>query len=203
MKIAVVLRSTRPKYRLGERVMKWVINESKKYPQVVFTFLDLRDYNLPFFNENDGPRGNKNRQPEEHVAKWLQDIAAVDGYIFITPEYNEGPSAALKNAIDFLAYEANRKPAVIIGYSDGSNGGMYAPIHLRVNLGEVGIVALKAQQIILNADKAITEEGVANPDDREALERRFSRLADELLWFTDALKTTRERNHGGNIGGKS
>ncbi|HXS15317.1 MAG TPA: NAD(P)H-dependent oxidoreductase [Candidatus Saccharimonadales bacterium] len=116
-----------------------------------------------------------------------------DGYIFITPEYNEGPSAVLKNAIDFLGFEANRKPAVIIGYSDGSNGGMYAPIQLRVNIGEVGMVALKAQVIVLNADKKISEEGVVVPEHIESMERRFGRLLGELFWFTNALKVAREK----------
>jgi NAD(P)H-dependent FMN reductase len=193
MKIAVILGSTRPTYRLGERVAQWVMSETKKYPKAEFTLLDLREYQLPFFNEEAGPRGNKNRHPQTNVAKWLGDIQTADGYIFITPEYNEGPSAALKNAIDFLAFEARRKPAVIIGYSDGANGGMYAPIHLRVNLGEVGIVALKAQHIILNADTAISETGVANPTEKEALERRFKRLLEELFWFTEALKTARDK----------
>ncbi len=194
MKIAVILGSTRPKYRLGERVAKWVTNETLKFSPVEFQFLDLRDYDLPFFNEESGPRGNKHRQVTENVAKWLKDMENADGYIFITPEYNEGPSAALKNAIDFLAFEVLRKPAVIIGYSDGSNGGMYAPIQLRVNLGEVGMVALKAQQIILNADTVISDDGKAIPTEKNALERRFSRLVGELLWFTEALKLAREKN---------
>jgi len=191
MKIAVVLGSTRPKYRLGERVAKWVMSETSKFPQAKFTFLDLRNYNLPFFNEEEGPSGNKNRQPEENVKQWLKDIKDADGYIFITPEYNAGPSAALKNSIDFLAFEAKRKPAVVVGYSDGSNGGMYSPLQLRVNLGEIGIVALTAQQIILNADKIITEEGVVNKSDKDSLEQRFSKLIVEILWFTEALKTAR------------
>lgn len=192
MKIAIILGSTRPN-RLGERVGKWVMHETTNYPQVEFSFLDLKQYNLPFFNEEEGPRGNKNRQPAENVKKWLSDIETADGYIFITPEYNEGPSAVLKNAIDFLAFEGYRKPAVIIGYSDGSNGGMYAPIQLRVNIGEIGMIALKAQQIILNADNVIRSDGTPNPDDKESLERRFKRLLEELLWFTDALKVAREK----------
>ena len=192
MNIAVILGSTRPNYRLGERVAKWVMSEVGKYPQATFNLLDLRDYDLPFFNEEEGPRGNKDRHPNENVTRWLKDIAAADGYLFITPEYNEGPSAALKNAIDFLAFEAKRKPAAIIGYSDGANGGMYAPIHLRVYLGEVGVVALKTQQIILNADTVLDEEGVAVPAEKENLERRLKRVTDDLLWFTEVLKAGRE-----------
>lgn len=194
MKLAVLLGSTRPNYRLGERVAKWVMSETTKYSQAMFTFLDLRDYHLPFFNEEQGPRGNKNRQPSTNVSKWLRDMEAADGYIFITPEYNEGPSAALKNAIDFLAFEGRRKPAIITGYSDGSNGGMYAPIQLRVNLGELEIVALKKQQIILNADKVLSEEGIAISGEKVNLERRFAGIIDEILWFAHALKTAREKD---------
>lgn len=193
MKIAVILGSTRPQNRLGERVAKWVMRETQKYPQAEFTLLDLRDYNLPFFDEEIGPRGNKNRMPTESVAKWLKDIEEADGYIFIAPEYNAGTSAALKNAIDFLAFEAQRKPAVIIGYSDGANGGMYAPIQLRVNLGGVGMVALKAQQVILNADKVLDADGNAQPEEKERLEKRFATLAKEIIWFTDALKVARAK----------
>lgn len=192
MKIGVILGSTRPQ-RLGERVAIWVMDETQKYPQAAFSLFDLKDYKLPFFNEDEAPRGNKNRQPEENVANWLKDMESVDGYIFITPEYNEGISAALKNAIDFLAFEAYRKPAVIIGYSDGSNGGMYAPIQLRVNIGETGIVALKAQHIILHADKILSEEGKVIPEEKENMERRFGRMVDELFWFTEALKMAREK----------
>ena len=194
MKIAVILGSTRPQTRLGERVAKFVMNETTKYSQAEFVYLDLRDYDLPFFNEERGPRGNKNRQPAENVSKWLGDISNADGYIFIVPEYNDGPSAALKNAIDFLAFEATKKPAVIIGYSDGANGGMYAPIQLRVTLGAVGMVALKKQQIILSTNKIITEEGQAIVEEKENLEKRFAALVEELFWFTDALKVAREKN---------
>jgi len=194
MKIVVILGSTRTKFRLGERVAKWVMNETKKYFKAEFTLLDLREYNLPFFDEEEGPRGNKDRHPAENVKRWIDDIASGDGYIFITPEYNEGPSAALKNAIDFIRHEADRKPAVFIGYSDGANGGMYAPMQLRVNVSEVGMVALKTQQIILSAQKKLNEEGVAQAEHKESLEKRFARLATEIIWFTDTLKTAREKN---------
>jgi NAD(P)H-dependent FMN reductase len=188
MKIVVILGSTRPKYRLGERVAKWVMQEIVKFPQAEFTLLDLRDYNLPFFNEEESPKGNKNRHPEEHVEKWLKDIESADGYIFIMPEYNVFVNAALKNAIDFIAHEAARKPAALIGYSDGANGGMYAPFLFRLILNELEIIAIPGEHIIFNTDKAISEEGNASKDQKEAMERRFSRLLNNLLWYTKALK---------------
>lgn len=192
MKIAIILGSTRPNYRLGERVFTWVKNETAKFPQVEFSFLDLRDYSLPFFNEDEGPRGNKDRHPDENVARWLKDIETADGYLFIIPEYNVYTSGALKNAIDFIGHEAGRKPAALIGYTDGSNGGMYAPFLLRLTLNELEMIAIPGEQIILNADKVISEDGIALDDQKESLERRFSRLLNNLLWYTQALKDARE-----------
>ena len=58
------------------------------------------------------------RPPYEHdvVKKWTSQIAASDGFIFVTPEYNYGPSAVLKNAIDWVYPEWNRKAAAFVSY---------------------------------------------------------------------------------------
>lgn len=191
MKIAIILGSTRTKFRLGERIAKWVMAESVKYPEAEFELLDLREYQLPFFDEEHGPKGNPQRPVAENIRKWISDIDNADGYIFIVPEYNSSPNAALKNAIDYLAFEMKRKPVVLIGYSDGSNGGMYALIQFRQTISEMDAVALSNQQIILNADKVLDENGNA-VDQKESLERRFERMVKELLWYTKALKSARE-----------
>lgn len=192
MKIAVILGSTRPRYRLGERIFKWLKSVTIKYSEVEFSFLDLIDYDLPFFNEDESPRSNENRYPVENVAKWLKEILSADGYIFITPEYNVYTNAALKNAVDLIAHEAKRKPAALIGYSDGSNGGMYAPFLFRLTLNELEIIAIPGEQIILSVQDVISEDGTPMPDHKEVLERRFFRLFDNLLWYTRALKDARE-----------
>lgn len=51
--------------------------------------------------------------PYEHevVKKWTAEIARAEGFIFVTPEYNDGPSAVLKNALDWVYPEWNRKAA--------------------------------------------------------------------------------------------
>lgn len=62
MKIAVILSSTRSGYSFGWRVSQWIMNETKKFQQAEFNLLDLRDYDLPIFNEEIGSRGNKNKK---------------------------------------------------------------------------------------------------------------------------------------------
>ena len=192
MKIAVILGSTRPDYRLGERVAKWVMSETKNFTQAEFTLLDLREYNLPFYSEKESPRGNKDYNPPENVKKWLSDLSSADGYIFLTAEYNNAPPAAIKNALDFIAFETKRKPAAILGYTDGSNGATTAIFQLRPMLIPAGIIGIQSEQVILNADKVITEEGVAQDDSKESLERRFTDLVENLLWYVKPLKAARE-----------
>jgi NAD(P)H-dependent FMN reductase len=52
----------------------------------------------------------------EVVKRWTAEIAASDGFIFVTPEYNYGPSTVLKNAIDWVCPEWNRKEAAFVSY---------------------------------------------------------------------------------------
>lgn len=76
--------------------------------------IDLRDYPLPLFDEPTAPIYEL---AKHEVAKRLGDkLAFLDGYIFVTAEYNHGPSGALKNAIDHLYPELARKPAAFVGY---------------------------------------------------------------------------------------
>ena len=79
--------------------------------------LDLRDFPMPFFDQ-PLPPAMPGRPPYEHhvVKKWTAQIEASDGFVFVTPEYNYGPSAVLKNAIDWVYPEWNRKAAAFVSY---------------------------------------------------------------------------------------
>src|SRR5260370_12526626 len=68
-----------------------------------------------------------------HTNTWSEKIASLDAYIFVTPEYNHGTSAALKNAIDFLYREWNNKAAGFVGY--GGAGGVRAGEDFRLVMG--------------------------------------------------------------------
>jgi len=72
--------------------------------------LDLRDISMPFFDQ-PVPPATPGRRPFQHsvVHRWTAAIAQSDGFVFDTPEYNYGPAAVLKNAIDWVYPEWNRK----------------------------------------------------------------------------------------------
>src|SRR6187399_3386141 len=82
---------------------------------------------MPFFDQPKLPL----REPSKHevAQRWARKIADLDGFVFVTGEYNHGIPAVLKNALDHVYAEFNRKPATFVGY--GNAGGARAIEQLR------------------------------------------------------------------------
>lgn len=158
MNIAVILGSTR-NGRVGERVAKWAASEAQKDPGNKVEILDLKDFGLPFFDEPMSPQYNPNRQPSAVVQKWLDKVAAADAYIVVTPEYNRSFPAVLKNALDYIAYEASGKPAAVVSYSGTPAGGEAAQVQLRPVLSAVKMLPTPTYVTVSTAHNTITEEG--------------------------------------------
>lgn len=96
-RIAVVLGSTR-QGRFGDKPAAWVAKHLSARDDVDVDFVDLREHPLPVF---DGlpPAYTLRNYPTEDVARLGRRIDAADGFVLLTPEYNHGYSAALKNAM--------------------------------------------------------------------------------------------------------
>jgi len=118
LKIAILTGSTRPG-RNNEAVAKWVLDQAKSRSDAEFEIVDIKDYNLPLLDEPVPP--SLHQYTKDHTQKWAQKISQFDGFVIITPEYNHGTSAALKNALDFLYAEWNNKAVGFVSY--GSVGG--------------------------------------------------------------------------------
>jgi len=116
MSISVIVGSTR-QGRFSEKPAQWILHQLHKREGIEGRLLDLRDFPMPFFDQ-PMPPAMPGRPPYEHdvVKKWTAQIAASDGFVFVTPEYNYGPSAVLKNAIDWVYPEWNRKAAAFVSY---------------------------------------------------------------------------------------
>jgi chromate reductase len=92
------------------------------------SIVEIRD--LPHYNQDD--EGN----PPESVVRFRQQVAAADGVLFCTPEYNRGVPGVLKNAIDVGSRPYgqsvwDKKPAAIISASPGAIGGFGSNHQLR------------------------------------------------------------------------
>ena len=186
-KIAVVVGSTR-EGRQTDKLAKWVSKELATIAEV--ETLDLRDYPMPFFDEAISPRYNPERQPDTQTKKWLDKLAEFDGYVFVTPEYNRATTAVLKNAIDVLDYQIEKKPVALVGH--GTSGGAQAIANLRMALPGVGAVSIP--QALFFTDRvgeAIDENGVLDAD-LEAQpyghQANLKTQAESLVWYAEALK---------------
>jgi NAD(P)H-dependent FMN reductase len=114
MRIAIIVGSTRPG-RKGLEVAQWTHKLASTRKTAEYEIIDLKDVGLPMLDEAVPPAMAK-EPAQEHTKRWAAKIAGFDGYVFVTPEYNHGPPAPLKNALDFLYKEWCNKSAGFVGY---------------------------------------------------------------------------------------
>lgn len=113
MRIGIIVGSTRPG-RKGLAVAQWVYALASQRNSAEYELVDLVDYGLPLLDEPVPPAMGP--PTKDHTRRWAAKVASFDGYVFVTPEYNHGPPAALKNALDYLYKEWCNKSAGFVGY---------------------------------------------------------------------------------------
>jgi len=188
--ISVIVGSTR-QGRFSERPAHWILHHLKKRDGVQARLHDLRDFPMPFFDQPISP-GTPGRPPYEHevVRKWTAAIAASDGFIFVTPEYNFGPPAVLKNAIDWVYPEWNRKAVAFVSY--GGAVGARSVQQLRETAIELQLAPIRSSVHIPVATLWAHFKGGDVDKGLAELEPAAQTMLDDLLWWTTALKTARE-----------
>src|SRR5437868_9419235 len=189
MTISVIIGSTR-QGRFSEKPAQWILQELRKREAIQARLLDLRDFPMPFFDQ-PAPPAMPGRQPYEHevVKKWTAQIAAADAFVFVTPEYNYGTSAVLKNAIDWVYPEWNRKAAAFVSY--GSAMGARSVQQLRETAIELQLAPIRSSVHIPVATLWAHYQGGDVEAGLAELEAPAGMLIDDLLWWTAALKTAR------------
>ena len=187
--ISVIVGSTRPS-RFSEKPAERILQHLKNRSGVDARLLDLRDFPMPFFDEPVTP-ATPGRPPytNEIVKKWTAAIAQSDGFVFVTPEYNFGPSAVLKNAIDWVYPEWNRKAVSFVSY--GSALGARSVQQLRETAIELQLAPVRSAVHIPVATLWAHYLGGDVDAGLAELEAPARALIDDLLWWTAALKTAR------------
>jgi NAD(P)H-dependent FMN reductase len=190
--IAVIIGSTR-QGRFSEKPARWIFGHVKKREGIQARLLDLRDYAMPFFDQGTPP-AMPGRAPYEHevVKRWTGEIAASDGFIIVTPEYNFGPPAVLKNAIDWVYPEWNRKAVSFVSY--GSAMGARSVQQLRETAVELQMAPIRTSVHIPVATFWAQFQGGDVDKGLAELEKQAGTLIDDLLWWTEALKAARGRS---------
>jgi NAD(P)H-dependent FMN reductase len=187
-RIGVIVSSTRSG-RFADIPAQWLWEIVRKRGDADFELVDLRDYPMPFFEEK---RPLINAPPENEVAiRWGAKMASLDGCIFVTPEYNHGITAVLKNALDYAYSEYNRKPATFVGY--GGAGGARAIEQLRLVLAELQVASLKhTVQIGAVEMIGIVRHGKSMTD-YPYLADSAAPMLSEIVWWSNALRAARDK----------
>lgn len=182
--IGIILGSTRPN-RLGEQVAQWVYELASQRGDAEFESIDLRDHPLPHLDEPPGLRpATGSEQPV--IRAWADTIAALDGYVIVSPEYNYSTSGVLKNALDTLYSEWNNKAVGFVSY--GAVGGARAVQHLRAVCGALQMADV-AGQVTLSAQTEFENRRVFKPGDYNAT--ALDTMLDQLVAWATALAPLR------------
>src|ERR1700738_4475574 len=179
--ISVIVGSTR-QGRFSEKPAQWILGHLKKRDDVEVRLLDLRDFPMPFFDQ-PVPPAMPGRAPYENevVKRWTAEIAASDGFIFVTPEYNYGAPAVLKNAIDWVYPEWNRKAVGFV--SKGSAMAARSVQQLRETAIEVQMAPVRSSVHIPVAALWAHYQGGDVDKGLAELGTPAKVLIDDLLWW--------------------
>jgi NAD(P)H-dependent FMN reductase len=156
--------------RLGETVAGWFMRNSSERDDLTIELVDLRDWPLPFINQARPP-STGHRDPE--AREWSHFVEEADGFILITPEYNFGYPAVLKNALDHLYQEWNGKPVAFVGYG-GAAGGARSVQQLRQVVQELQMLPVRDDVILPSVWSLFDDNGRMTTD-------RFDEKVDALL----------------------
>lgn len=189
LNVKVIVGSTRPG-RFSEKVLPWLEGELSRRSDLQVEVLDLKEYQLPYFDAEvspayvtDGNYGN------DVVNSWSKKIAEADAYIIIAPEYNHGYSAVLKNALDVVYGEWNNKVVGFVSY--GSVGGGRVVEQLRQVAVELQMasarnaVHIQAPWFLLDEAGNLKEGALAD------YTGSLNGMLDQLMWWGNALKGAR------------
>jgi NAD(P)H-dependent FMN reductase len=188
LQIGVILASTRVG-RFADKPAEWVMGLARKCQPARFELVDLRDYPMPFFDQPKSPL----REPSKNevVQRWARKLDELDGFVFVTGEYNHSVPAVLKNALDHVYAPFNRKPATFVAY--GNAGGARAVEQLRLILVELQVAPLRgAVHLGREQFMGMLLDGKTFAD-FTLLERAGDAMLSELIWWAEALRAGRER----------
>jgi NAD(P)H-dependent FMN reductase len=179
VRVGIIIGSTRVG-RVGPTVAQWFARQAELRPDVELDVLDLLDLDLPAMLSRD---------PHAAVDAYRERLARADAFVVVTPEYNHGYPASLKQAIDLAFVEWQAKPVGFVSYG-GMAGGLRAVEQLRQVFAEVHAVTVRDGVSLHHPHSWLDPDG--EPLDPVGAAAAAKKLLDQLLWWARALRTARE-----------
>jgi NAD(P)H-dependent FMN reductase len=189
MHIAILSTSLR-QARKSHRVVRYFKSRIEEDASRRVDVLDLQEYNFPLFDE----RIRFMENPPANVLDFADRIRKADGVIIVTPEYNGGYPASLKNVIDLLKDEWLRKPIALITVSSGPYGGVLVSPSLVFTLWKKGCWVVPARYNVASVEESFAEDGT--PADKTTADRRATAFLQELYWCAEARRRMADYSAG-------
>jgi len=177
--IPIIVGSTR-RDRQSIKVARFVFSRLQQRPAAQTELLDLLEYNFPIMEE----RLHRRDDPPPRLKEYAEKIDRADALIIVTPEYNNGYPGVLKNAIDYLLPEYERKPVGIVTVSAGGYGGITCLAQLRLVTIGMGAFPIPENLAVSRVHDSFSDDGTPNDP---GYEKRAATFLDEVLWFAEAI----------------
>ncbi|MGM4981086.1 MULTISPECIES: NADPH-dependent FMN reductase [Rhizobium] len=176
--------------RLGIRLANYIVTSLRQRGNNA-ELIDAKDVGLPMLDRmyKEYPKGSAPPEMERLAAK----IRGADAFVFVTGEYNWGMQPGLKNLTDHYLEEWFWRPAAIVSYSGGRLSGAHAAVPWHGTLSEMGMIVISSTLAVASISTALDADNKPFGSGGDALARAFPRFADDLSWWTEAVK--RQRAH--------
>jgi NAD(P)H-dependent FMN reductase len=185
-KLLIIIASTRPG-RAGLPIAEWFRARAVAHGGFDVEVADLAELGLPFMDEPNHPR--LRQYTHQHTKDWSATVEAADAFVFVTPEYNYGLTAPLKNAIDFLHEEWAHKPVGFVSYGGVAAGTRAVQMLKQVVTTLRMLPVFEAVNIPFHA-QLIDEEGRLHAND--IMEQAAEAMLDELVRAEAMLRARRD-----------
>jgi NAD(P)H-dependent FMN reductase len=152
--------------------------------------LDLKDHELPNYNDPGSPNDIKGQFSNPKALEWNKILSRADAYVVVTPEYNHGYPASLKNALDWTYGSLARKPVAFLSY--GTMGGARCVEQLRGVVVELQMAPMRHAVQISRHWELKEKSGALKPDAFAPYEKSAAAMIENLCWWGRALKIARE-----------
>ncbi|NND73504.1 MAG: NAD(P)H-dependent oxidoreductase [Ilumatobacter sp.] len=183
--VLIVVSSTRPG-RNGPAIARWVETELAARTDVRATIADLAEIGLPLLDEPNHP--SDRNYVHDHTRRWSRMVASADAFVFALPEYNRSMPGSLMNALDFLYWEWQRKPAGFVSYSGGAFGGVRSVEMTKQVLSTLGMFPLPEMVNVPHIDEHMRDGDFIAPERAAAA---LSSMTDTLLAYAAATRQLR------------
>ncbi|XVQ09696.1 NADPH-dependent FMN reductase [Spirillospora sp. CA-255316] len=185
LRLAVIIGSTR-KDRFCPTPAGWIADQARKHDGYEVDVIDLADEPLPHVLNGD----DTDTPPPAPVQALAPRLASADAFVIVTPVYNHGYPASLKNAIDWFFDEWSAKPVGFVSYG-GMGGGLHAVEQLRQVFCEVHATTIRESLSFANYWDRF--DGTGQPTDTTGTDKAAKTFLDRLAWWGHALRDARSK----------